>query len=170
MVSMALLLNRRPTNADVHNVLLEGVLLHSRNLIDFLGPWPHQKDDILPEDFVADWDTSLLQVSSATRTAIHKHLAHLTWTRVDEGKVMWEFPGVADAVFEAFGEFVEHCEANHAPQAGTFRINYELALATTNAVVPTASEVDFTTASNESPLVLDDFRDSAPPPGEGPDR
>ncbi len=140
MVSMTLLLNRQPANGDVHNALLEGTLLHARNLLDFLGPWKHLKDDIVPEDFVAGWDPSHLHVADATRTAINKHLAHLTWTRVHEGKVMWEFPGVAAAVFEAFGKFVEHCEANDAAQAGTFRLNYDLAMATIRAMVPTAND------------------------------
>jgi hypothetical protein len=156
MVQMALRLHRGTGDAILDNSLLESTLVHCRNLIEFLGP-NHQKDDIVPEDFVGGWDPADARIPPAALKSIHKHLAHLTKTRVTDGQVEWPFTRIARDVLDAMGRFVDHCQANGSAATTILRAHYDVAQQRIRQI-QTPSEVSGSTGSTDDPLRLGDFR------------
>lgn len=79
-------LRAAPTNPSVAtNATIEAGLIHARVLTEFfkLGGRPHS-DDMLPEEFAPAWtprpaiEFAFLEQNYAL---LHKHVAHLSWTR-----------------------------------------------------------------------------------------
>ncbi len=75
---------------------LELQLLHTRCLVEFL---------IEPED------RRRLELH-ATKHVVNKHLAHLTWARVVDGKQPWHYPEIGVDVLAVFVEWVKHVSAH----------------------------------------------------------
>lgn len=86
----------------VHDALLESMLLHVRSLTDFFvytSPRP-KPTDILRTDFAPEWTPPQPEATRALagRDALHKHLAHLTWERVDDGKQSYALAAAQDII------------------------------------------------------------------------
>ena len=162
MVRMALRIGAN-TDAVIENALLEATLLRCRNLIVFLVG-PYRRDDITPEDFTTGWVPTTAGIPKGAVTAIHKHLAHLTKTRITDGKVGWEYPELVKTVLEAMRRSIEHCEACGGGSAVvTLRSHLRVADETIRQTAycrpsqTTTSEVVATTTSYDV-LSLGDFR------------
>lgn len=83
---------------------LEGVLLHYRNLLDFLVPRPTFKDtDIVAVDFVAGFKAK--RAPTKYRGPLDQHLSHLTYRRTR--KRSWNIGGMVDELWEVWKQFFE---------------------------------------------------------------
>jgi hypothetical protein len=85
-----------------HNAYVEVVLLHARGLLEFLTRDGTRDDDMLRSEFAAPWSPSTLGERAAMKRLedakpdMDKHLAHLTWRRVDEtDKHSWTYLQIA---------------------------------------------------------------------------
>lgn len=99
------------------DAFLESMLLHIRTLTDFFvytnpRPWP---TDMLRTEFAPEWTPPEPEASRLLdkRDTIHKHLAHLTWDRVDDGKQDY-FLAATDDVIRIADAWGQHL-AVHAP-------------------------------------------------------
>ena len=106
-------------SAPQRNAYLEAELLHARVLAEFLLGSP-RSDDIDRRGFSAgsDWTpgpATAIERMRAAQLVTHKHLAHLTWARVDDGSNAWEYPQLAVDVLDAVGEWGEHVQ-QYEPQ------------------------------------------------------
>lgn len=128
MMSMALRIGTT-NDATIENALLEAALVHCRNLAEFLVGKNRRGDDIVPEDVVAGWDPEAVEIPSAAVIATHKHLSHLTKTRIIDGQVGWEFPFLPRTILAAMHRFVAHCEAERATPAATAILRNHLVVA-----------------------------------------
>lgn len=78
----------RRGDGDDRNAYLESALLHARNLYEFLCT-DGRNNDLRRRDFGPDWKPTGEQQEAAARLLgaaqvdLHKHLAHLTWERVE---------------------------------------------------------------------------------------
>ena len=73
-----------PWDSVLRNAIIEGHLLHTRNLIDFFLPGVTRRDDILVKDFLREaWTPEVLEADRLTllKPEIDKRLAHLTRER-----------------------------------------------------------------------------------------
>jgi len=93
------------------SALLEAFLIHTRVLLDFLGP-TRSKDDFLAIDFVGTWNTSLASqcpaLDAAEREKLNKMVAHPSARRqLDKATTQWDYTlihrelSVVVAVFKA---------------------------------------------------------------------
>jgi hypothetical protein len=106
------------------NAYLESTLLHARNLYEFLVATPRQ-DDMGRIDFATEnWDArecapeTVRQLEVAVRL-LHKHLAHLTWARVDApSKPRWETLAIADGVARLVQAWAEAVQRDDPSEAG----------------------------------------------------
>jgi hypothetical protein len=102
-------------NGDRHaaNACLESMLLHARNLMEFLIE-PSWAPDAHRTDFAPGWS---LPNSAATkrlldaREMVDRHVSHLRWERVKDDSPDREPGRLADDLVEVMGLFVEHLEA-----------------------------------------------------------
>lgn len=108
------------------NVYLEAMLLHSRNMIEFLcgrptgtpGRSQWKPRDIRPADFLEDWNPPPEPVERlhVQLDLIDKHLSHLSWERTKDQRE-WT-PAVIDDLATLFDAFVASMEGR--PHHGTF--------------------------------------------------
>jgi hypothetical protein len=93
--------------------LLEAMLLHLRNLWEFLFTQTPSDASVAAIDFVPGWNsqhafaaTGLLRSIEA---ALHNHLGPLAWERISEGTGMpqWDWRLPVTQVVTAFDEFVQ---------------------------------------------------------------
>lgn len=112
-------------DAVIENALLEATLGHCRNLATFLGgkPW---KDDIAPADFVDGWDAEAAGIPDDAVVAIHKHLSHLTKTRVTDGQQGWTHSLLVVTILEAMNRFVQACQADGKSATATTILRFHL--------------------------------------------
>lgn len=111
---------------DADNAFLESSLLHARNLIEFLiGRSSRRATDMAPEDFSEGWEPRPEPSIRRLREhldQIDKHLAHLTWARVDWRKdataEYWNYPELATDVLAVFTEFARFVQSHGAPCSG----------------------------------------------------
>lgn len=110
-------------NPNIHAVITNALILsfavHFRNLYDFLfSNSPNPKDDVLAEQFFDDptaWPGLRPEVSQSLRThrnRLNKHLAHITYTRVNQtsADLFWDFQSVMEGLSPAIKLFVENVE------------------------------------------------------------
>lgn len=107
---------------------LESMLLHARNLIDFLmkgGP----DTDIRRSDFMAKkWSPpnkppkvrlAKKRLDDA-RPRLDRDLSHITWARVEGAAPVYDLARIAHDVVEVMGTFVEHLATEASPAAEWF--------------------------------------------------
>lgn len=112
-----------PLTAVVANALLEACLVHARNLIELLAPPKRtpRADDVLIEDFTPGaWTPApkspahraASRCKSAHWALINKHLAHLTWTRVQRPDPPgWTLTSIASDVLVLCEAWRDHLRA-----------------------------------------------------------
>lgn len=101
---------------DLHarNAYLECTLLHARALEEFLVfPLDRRRsDDMLRTQFASEWKPrprGAVARLEARRDTVNKHLAHLTWARVDDQEPPeWPFIEIADDAVAVARAWVEH--------------------------------------------------------------
>ena len=100
------------------NAYLESMLLHARALADF---FVHTKrgfpSDIRRTDFTdTDWEPAPAELVARIKVnspVIDKHLAHLTWERVDDDPQEWHYPDVAADLVAVADKWSAHlCATN----------------------------------------------------------
>jgi hypothetical protein len=64
-----------------------------------------------------------------TLPIINKHLAHLTWERVDDGQQPWDHRQLVPDVLLVFGELVAEATTQNARGAGTLELALTMARA-----------------------------------------
>lgn len=108
---------------SIHPVITNGLILsfavNFRNIYDFLfsNP-PNPKDDVLAEQFFDDpltWHQLRPEISQSLRThrnRLNKHLAHITYARVNQTPedLFWDFQEVMEGLAPAIRLFVENAE------------------------------------------------------------
>ncbi len=89
----------------VQNALLESLLMHIRNLAQFLDNEPRKKD-MYAGDFVPSW-TKPHCVSADDLDRIHRQVAHLTYDRFPEGhpNKRWEIEKLVTPLLGALRDF-----------------------------------------------------------------
>jgi hypothetical protein len=106
--------------ADERNAFLEAELLHARGLFEFLVKRNErpQPDDMLRTAFAPAWKAepkAAVQRLQKEVPLIHKHLAHLSWSRVDDvdpdatpPAIQWEFVQVAEDTYAVTLAWAKH--------------------------------------------------------------
>lgn len=95
----------------LNNALLESFTLHARALLAFLYADRPRADDVMAEDFVADWVSNRPTEPAALaqiQFRVGKEIAHLTYERLsvtDEAK-HWQFVEVAETMSRVMTAFV----------------------------------------------------------------
>jgi hypothetical protein len=96
----------------VRNILfLEGFLTHARNLLEFFVPrrCGPRATDIWAGLFVPDWDARRHEAIALEAWAhiqgIDKHLAHLTFARVEQPRPPWDIVAIGDVIIGLSKEF-----------------------------------------------------------------
>jgi hypothetical protein len=91
--------------ARLKNVLIEGSVVHLRNIIEFLYPVRPQSTDVVAADFFppGDWNKIRPAISSSledARIRANKEIAHLTTDRMagTPPAKNWDFVGLADEI------------------------------------------------------------------------
>ena len=81
------LINRQYQDDVTKNAYVESFVVHSRNLLDFLYDKGTKDDDAIASDFeeTTPWNPPPMDTILNTwyPTRMHKHLAHLTFTRLN---------------------------------------------------------------------------------------
>jgi hypothetical protein len=113
LIGQALSLIYTPTSSlDLESSGL--MLLHARVLAELLvypQDRPH-KDDVLRTDFAAQWipePEDAAQRIYESREIINKQLAHMTWSRVTDAELPWDYePDLAGDVVEVVDAWCNH--------------------------------------------------------------
>jgi hypothetical protein len=105
------------------NAYLECTLLHARALEEFLvlpvarRRWPK---DMIRTEFAPEWvprPSEAVARLEARRDIVNKHLAHLTWARVDYPEPPeWRFIEITDDVVAVARAWVEHVTADEGKE------------------------------------------------------
>lgn len=125
-------LGRQGHPAIVQNALLEAVLIHARQLIDFLIRNPTRDDDMIRSDFGGgDWTPSpadaVARLDSADlRDLINKHLAHLTWGRIAPEPPAWEVASIVEDLIVVAAEWGKSLQEKEPGPAEQMRILIEV--------------------------------------------
>lgn len=103
---------------DKH-ALLDSVLMHARNLLDFYGRKKRiirngvEQDDVLVLDYGFPHQT--IDVPLDVRKRLNKDLAHLMYDRSKRQTLeekWWSYPPIVVPILEQSKEFVEHLQSN----------------------------------------------------------
>lgn len=96
------------TNAIIYNALLESALLHCRELIDVLID-DRGRDDIRLGHLGSQWRINAEDKAKlrAVQKLLNKHLAHLTWVRVDAAPEPWSYEDTIANVVRLYGEVLD---------------------------------------------------------------
>jgi hypothetical protein len=89
------------------NVLIEVVLLHARNLIEFLSEGKKDRKEMSPDDFASGWDYDLGRELLEELGAINENLSHISWKRVS-GKSRSVSDDIIDKVLDVAHQFKLH--------------------------------------------------------------
>jgi hypothetical protein len=102
-----------------HNAYLEAQLLHARSLIDFFVVVKDEKsyrpDDMRRTEFAREWTPAPAEAVVRLRAApkvIHKHLAHLTWERINTAGTEWKYVTIAGDVVDVARAWNNHLAAD----------------------------------------------------------
>ena len=95
----------------LRSALRDSILLHVRNLYDFLTCPPKNKDDIVAGHFLSNpdgtpWMSSSLSFVKKCIGPINKARSHLTYTRIKMGKYPWRERKMLQEIDAAFSEFL----------------------------------------------------------------
>ena len=107
-------------NGDIHvaNACLESMLLHARNLMEFLIEH-YWSTDIHRTDFAPEWSPPSSPAKERlldARPTFDPHLSHMTWERLDADTHDHDAERIANDLVELMRAFVEHlrAEGDHA--------------------------------------------------------
>ena len=100
-------------NESLRNAILEAILLHTRNLLDFfIGKQPKQgkldEDSIRAGYFVNKecwWQSDKLSYTKSRKNDINQSLSHITFKRI-EGKYEWDLLKIKEEIEAAYNEFL----------------------------------------------------------------
>jgi hypothetical protein len=100
------------------SIVRDSILLHARNLRDFLCKRPGPKDDIVAGHFVANeddepWTSASLSFTSSRIERMNKLRNHLTYTRV-ASEYKWSFEEIdriREEIDNAYAEFLSRLPA-----------------------------------------------------------
>jgi glucosamine 6-phosphate synthetase-like amidotransferase/phosphosugar isomerase protein len=101
-------------NTSLSTLVLEGFLLHTRVLIDFLedNRTKFSKDDITCINFVDKNNNKIegkiVDLKTDIKITLNKHLAHLTQMRLVE-KPVWNMTEIKYSINKATQEFIDKC-------------------------------------------------------------
>jgi len=104
---------RSRENACIGSAFTDSILLHVRNLYDFLTGEPKKLDDIIAEHFVnrgydSPWKSSKLTYLESRMNDINKYRSHLTYSRrMGNDKPKFDTKKMRNVIAEAFQEFIE---------------------------------------------------------------
>ena len=93
-------------------LILEALLLHFRNMLDFLFGEAKQPDDVHASDFFTDaskWKPSRPDWLDEYRRRCNKLLAHLTYSRLNysrRGEMVWKLEDKLQRIHEVWEEFL----------------------------------------------------------------
>ena len=104
-------------NRVVQNAILDSVLTHTRNLLDFYSRKKRtnrngvEQDDVLVSDY--GFPNRTVNIPSDVRKRLNKDLAHLTYDRskrltLEEKR--WSYPPIVVPIMERSREFVIHVQ------------------------------------------------------------
>lgn len=153
-------------DAVIRNALIESMLLHVRNLTEFLVKEP-RVSDMARTDFGTSpvWTPEPPDAAARLIDAwdpINKHLSHLTWERISPSPTEWAYMDIARdvvAVFEAWYATVEN-DPSHEPLRSGIRDAKRLLDHTWMR-----SATPITSTSTASTWVISPELDGAPQPG-----
>ena len=94
------------------------MLLHARNLGEFLIEGRYKTSDIHRSDYAPGWSVPNSPTKRRLRDArpmLDHHLSHLSWERVDVDEPVRDPKRIADDMVEMMGTFVDHLEAEANP-------------------------------------------------------
>jgi hypothetical protein len=99
------------------------MLLHARNLGEFLIEGRYKTSDIHRSDFAPEWsppnDPTKRRLRDA-RPTLDRHLSHLSWERVEVDEAELDPDHIARDMVEVMAAFVDHLEAVANPAAAWF--------------------------------------------------
>jgi hypothetical protein len=102
---------------------IESLLLHARNLSEFLIEGRYKTSDIHRSDFAPRWSPPNSPAKSRLRNArrmLDRNVSHLSWERVEVTEPHDDPERIVDDMLEVMGAFVEHLEAEANPAASWF--------------------------------------------------
>jgi hypothetical protein len=99
-------------SGTMHDAYLEAELLHVRALIEFLITPKSVRDNMLPTEYAPQWEPEPQKAARRLRDRqqiIHKRLAHLTWTRIDDSDdKIWIYCEMAQDITDVASAWTEH--------------------------------------------------------------
>lgn len=109
------------------NACLESMLLHVRNLDDFLNTTTRKfKSDLIAVEFTPSWKPSPEDAAQRLldrRSIINQHLSHLTWERAtNTGPPPWPIVEMARDVLCIAADWIEHYVLEEGIQPGDLRL------------------------------------------------
>jgi hypothetical protein len=99
------------------------MLLHARNLSEFLIEGRYKTSDIHRSDFAPRWSPPNSPAKGRLRNArrmLDRNVSHLSWERVEMTEPHDDPERIVDDMIEVMGAFVEHLEAEANPAASWF--------------------------------------------------
>ena len=105
-------IKNQKVQADVglHNLYIEGFLLHARILLEFFSD-KQEKDTVIISHFLKDinrWNVIKKQIfkylNDNNKKRLNKYLAHLTYTRLEDDKV-WDHDTIYKEITNAWRNF-----------------------------------------------------------------
>lgn len=106
------------------------MLLHARNLGEFLIEGRYKTSDIHRSDFAPTWsppNSASKKRLRDVRSVLDDHLSRLSWERVEAGRLDHDPTLIAHDIVEVMGAFVDHLEADASPAAQWFEGQLRLA-------------------------------------------
>jgi hypothetical protein len=103
----------RSGDRRVANACLQSMLLHARNLMEFLIE-PYWPSDIHRMDFAPEWSPPNISAKERLRDArpiFDRQLSHLNWDLIDGDAPDHDSERIAYDIVEVMGTFVEHLRA-----------------------------------------------------------
>jgi hypothetical protein len=122
-------LEAHPDGSVVGNACLEAHLVHARALIEFLLETKRRPydDDMLRTDFAPEWVPSPSDEVArvmARKESINKHLAHLTWRRVEDVEpIDWTYQQMAQDVVAIAQAWADHVNDSD-PTIGSLALSH----------------------------------------------
>jgi hypothetical protein len=145
---------------DAYNAALEAMLVHARNLTEFLVRGRDRRD-IHRHDFLPSWNPP----RSAARArlerdwkTISEHLSHLSWQRVDAGRQEYKTDGLAQATLTVFEGFYAALQRDEPARAALFGSSMESARLRLRSHAPLLTST-LTATTNSGLLIVARFDD-----------
>ena len=106
------------------NAFLESMLLHARSAADFFVMTRGYPTDIRRTDFAPERNPEPTDAVERIRVhvkLIDKHLAHLTWERLDNASPAWDYNDIADDILAVADRWSVHLRSSDPGLDATFR-------------------------------------------------